>query len=139
MEALDVQIYLRRCGVVVHHAARMPTAADGRQSVVVFLESVLGQFELARRCALRLPGVIDVSFSGYSRSIMYVVCAEPGGRTATLRRPGSPAPDAQRLRTAHRGRADRSGRAGVSSAGPGPGPARSPAGARPRTSGRPRN
>ena len=100
MEALDVQIYLRRCGVVVHHAARMPPSADGRQSVVVFLESALGQFDLARRCALRLPGVIDVTFAGYSRSIMYVYGAEPGGRSVTARRPNSPNSDPYGLRAA---------------------------------------
>jgi hypothetical protein len=106
MEAIDVQIHLRRCGVVVHHAAPMPPAADGRQSVVVFLEGALGQFELARRCALRLPGVIDVWFSGHSRAIMYVVGAEPGGRSARSRRPRSPASDTQRLKdAANQGRA----------------------------------
>jgi len=102
MEALDLQIYLRRCGVVVHHAAQMPPAADGRQAVVVFLEANLGQFELARYCALRLPGVLEVSFSGYSRAIMYVIVAEPGGRSARTRRPGAPGPNPQRLRTARR-------------------------------------
>jgi hypothetical protein len=100
MDAIDVQVHLRRCGVVVHHAARMPTSADGRQSVVVFLEAALGQFELARRCALRLPGVIEVWFSGHTRAIMYVVGAEPGGRSSLIRRPGSPAPDARRLQAA---------------------------------------
>ncbi len=108
MEALDLQIYLRRCGVVVHHTARMPPAADGRQALVVFLEAALGQFELARYCALRLPGVLEVSFSGYSRAIMYVVAAEPGGRSARApRRPGSPAPNQQRLRTARRAQSAR--------------------------------
>ena len=100
MEALDVQIYLRRCGVVVHHAARMPPTADGRQSVVVFLESALGQFDLARRCALRLPGVVDVSFSGFSRSIMYVIGAEQSGRSARARRPNTPDSDPYGVRAA---------------------------------------
>ena len=46
MEARDIQVHLRRCGVVVHLAARMPMASDGRHSVVVFLEARQGQFEL---------------------------------------------------------------------------------------------
>jgi hypothetical protein len=63
MEARHIQAHLRRCGVVVHHAARMPPTPDGRPAVVVFLEAGLQQYELARRCVLKLPGVIDVSFS----------------------------------------------------------------------------
>jgi hypothetical protein len=70
VEAGDVQEHLRQCGVVVHLATRMPSASDGRQSVVVFLEAALGQFELAHRCAMRLPGVVDVFFSGHNRAVM---------------------------------------------------------------------
>jgi hypothetical protein len=93
MEARHVQIHLRRCGVVVHHTAKMPPASDGRQAVVVFLEAGLQQYELARRCALKLPGVVDVTFSGHTSSIMYVFSAEPGGRTAPIRRPHPPSPN----------------------------------------------
>jgi len=97
MEARHIQAHLRRCGVVVHHAARMPPTADGRQAVVVFLEAGLQQYELARRCALKLPGVTGVSFSGHTPTIMYVYGAEPGGRKARLN--GSPPkPDPQRRR-----------------------------------------
>jgi hypothetical protein len=73
MEPSDLQAYLRRCGVVVHHVAPMPSNSEGRRSVVVFLEETLGQFALARRCALRLPDVVEVSFSGHTRAVMYVV------------------------------------------------------------------
>jgi hypothetical protein len=110
MEPLDVRSYLRRCGVVVHHAARMPATLDGRQSIVVFLEGNLGQFELARECALRLPGVIEVSFSGYSRAIMYVAWTEPllsrevrAVRARPPRGPG-PSPEAARHRPSGRPR-----------------------------------
>lgn len=89
-------LHLCRCGVVVHHAARMPPLLDGRESVVVFLEGTLGQYELARRCALRMPGVLEVSFSGQTRAIMYVYSAEPGGATAPLRRPRSRPPTGHR-------------------------------------------
>jgi hypothetical protein len=85
---LDVLGQLRKCGVVVHHAARMPSAADGRESVVVFLEGAMGQFELARNCAMRIPGVFKVSFSGHTRTIMYVYGAEPRVLGDSLPRPG---------------------------------------------------
>jgi hypothetical protein len=81
----------------VHHAARMPPTADGRQAVVVFLEAGLQQYELARRCALKLPGVTSVSFSGHTPTIMYVYGAEPGGRKARVNGSG-PRPDPQRQR-----------------------------------------
>lgn len=43
-----IMIHLRRCGVVVHHAARMPSPADrGYEAFVVFLEASLHQQELA--------------------------------------------------------------------------------------------
>jgi len=83
MEARHVQLHLRRCGVVVHHAARMPSSTDGRQSVVIFLEGGLQQFDLARRCALKLPGVRDVSFSGHTNTIMYVSTTEPPRQRGT--------------------------------------------------------
>jgi hypothetical protein len=73
-----IQSWLRRCGVVVHHAARMPTAADGEESVVLFLEAALDQHDLARRCALRLPGISTAHFSGHSRGVMYLAGRDPG-------------------------------------------------------------
>jgi hypothetical protein len=82
MEARYVQLHLRRCGVVVHHAAHMPPTADGRQAVVVFLEGGLQQSALARRCVLKLPGVTDVSFSGHTATIMYVFGAVPGSHSS---------------------------------------------------------
>jgi hypothetical protein len=83
--------------VVVHHAARMPSTSDGRQAVVVFLEAGLHQYELARRCVLKLPWVSSVSFSGHTSTIMYVFGAEPGGRKAPI--DGTqPRPDPQRRR-----------------------------------------
>jgi hypothetical protein len=85
MEARDIQVHLRRCGVVVHLAARMPMASDGRRSVVVFLEATLGQFELARQCALRLPEVVDVFFSGHNRAVMYVIALSGGGHGLPVR------------------------------------------------------
>jgi hypothetical protein len=113
MEASDVQIHLRRCGVVVHHAAQLPRDCDGRQTVVVFLEASLGQFELARRCALRLPGVVDVSFSGHTRAVMYVIKAESGGRSGAGRSPRPVSPAARRARAIRRsGLGQRSGSAG---------------------------
>jgi hypothetical protein len=77
VEPGDVLIYLRKCGVVAHHATRMPAPANGPGSIVVFLEGTLGQFELARRSSLRIPGVRKVTFAGYSRAIMYVHDATP--------------------------------------------------------------
>ena len=123
MEARYVQLHLRRCGVVVHHAARMPPAADGRQAVVVFLEAGLQQSELARRCALKLPGVTGVTFSGHTPTIMYVFGAEPSGRTALLTRPAKPGPGPERRRAQIRAR-----RA--------PGPVKSPGSGRRQTTGR---
>jgi hypothetical protein len=74
-------VYLRRCGVVVHHAARMPAPADGRHQVfVVFLEANLCQYEVAEACARRIPGVFDVTFSGHTRSIMHVFSSGPAAR-----------------------------------------------------------
>src|SRR3954462_11125051 len=96
MEARYIQLHLRRCGVVVHHAARMPSTADGRQAVVVFLEAGLQQSELARRCAPRLPGVIEVTFSGHTPTIMYVFGAELGGRASKLLPSGPPSPAGRR-------------------------------------------
>jgi hypothetical protein len=98
MEAQYVQLHLRRCGVVVHHASKMPPGADGRQAVVVFLEAGLQQYELARRCALRLPGVIAVAFSGHTPTIMYVYGAEPGGRTVRRSGSGPPRPGSEHER-----------------------------------------
>ena len=120
MDARYVQLHLRRCGVVVHHAAGMPTTSDGRRAVVVFLEAGLQQFELARRCALRLPGVIDVAFSGHTATIMYVYGAAPGGRSTPRRSPTPPSPAPVRTKRA-------------------PGPVKSPATARRRTTARQQN
>jgi len=75
LEASDVQMHLRECGVVVHHAARMPTPRDGRQVVVAFLDGTEEQVDLARQAAKRLPGVLDVIFSGYNRAVMYVIAS----------------------------------------------------------------
>ncbi|MDP9825352.1 hypothetical protein [Kineosporia succinea] len=41
--------------------------------IVVFLEEALQQHEPAQACALGMPGVVEVSFSSFSRAIMYVV------------------------------------------------------------------
>ena len=65
-------VRLRRCGIVVHHAARMPTTQSGRRSIVVFLEAGLDQSDSAQTVAERIPGAGRVSFAGYSRAIMYV-------------------------------------------------------------------
>ena len=53
----------------------MPTPRDGRQVVVVFLDGDLDQVDLARQSAKRLPGVLDVVFSGFNRAIMYVIAS----------------------------------------------------------------
>jgi hypothetical protein len=71
----DVTVHLRECGVVVLHAAQMPTPRDGRQVVVIFLDGDLEQGDLARQSAKRLPGVLDVMFSGYNRAVMYVIAS----------------------------------------------------------------
>lgn len=84
MEARHVQLHLRRCGVLVHHVAPMPSTSDGKQTVVVYLEAGLQQYDLARRCVLKLPGVIGVAFSGHTPTIMFVFGAEPGGRKALV-------------------------------------------------------
>jgi hypothetical protein len=52
---------------------------------------------LARRCVLKLPGVIDVSFSGHTPTIMFVFGAEPRGRRARVNG-SAPRPDPQRRR-----------------------------------------
>jgi hypothetical protein len=124
MEARHVQLHLRRCGVVVHHAACMPASADGRQAVVVFLEGGLQQSELARRCALKLPGVIEVSFSGHTATIMYVFGAASGNRTAPHPPPTAPEPGPGRK---------------PAMAKHAPGPVRSPGSARRRTTARQQN
>ena len=95
MEARYIQVHLRRCGVVVHHATGIPPSADGWRGVVVFLEASLHQYELAQRCVLKLPGVLGVSFSGHTPTIMYVYGVEPGRRMANG---AAPDPDAQRRR-----------------------------------------
>jgi hypothetical protein len=124
MEARYVQLHLRRCGVVVHHATAMPTSADGRQAVVVFLEGGLQQFQLARRCALKLPGVIDVSFSGHTATIMFVYGA-PSEKRATPQHPPAALEQGPERRSAKAKRA--------------PGPVRSPGAARRRTTARQQN
>lgn len=73
-------VHLRRCGVIVEHAAAMPTSANGAGSVVVFLSKTPGQAEIARGAALRIPGVSRVTFSGFSRAVMYVYLAPPARR-----------------------------------------------------------
>ena len=70
-----VLVHLRRCGVIVEYAAAMPTPANGAASVVVFLSKTPGQAEIARGAALRIPGVDRVTFSGFSRAVMYVYLA----------------------------------------------------------------
>ena len=77
MEAELILSSLRRCGIVAHHAARMPSPADGPPSIVVFLDNNQAQFEIARRCALQMPGVGQVTFAGFSRSVMYVYGPPP--------------------------------------------------------------
>jgi hypothetical protein len=74
LEASAVQNHLRACGVIVHHAARMPTPRDGRQVIVLFLDGTVGKDDLVRY-AKRLPGVLDVVFSGYNRAVMYVIAS----------------------------------------------------------------
>jgi hypothetical protein len=127
MEARYVQLHLRRCGVLVHHAAPMPASADGRRAVVIYLEAGLQQYELARRCVLRLPGVIGVQFSGHTPSIMFVFGAEPGGRAARINgvRPPGPKDPGQREQR----------REPIMVKGA-PGPVKSPAGERRRTTAR---
>jgi hypothetical protein len=55
----------------------MQQEGDGRQSIVVYLEGTLNQQELARHCVRRMPGIVQVTFSGHSRAIMYVFALEP--------------------------------------------------------------
>ena len=71
MEPSTIMVHLRKRGVVVHHVARMPSP-PGRGTVVVFLEGTLAQHEEARAAARQLPGVLAVTFSGHTRSIMFV-------------------------------------------------------------------
>ena len=77
--------------MIVHHASRMPTPRDGRQVVVAFLDGTSEQVDLAREAARRLPGVLDVVFSGYNKAVMYVV-ASPAGPAgpSTSGHPGHP-------------------------------------------------
>lgn len=70
-----VQEHLRAAGVIVHHASRMPTPRDGRQVIVVFLDGDPEQIELGRKAAKRIPGVIDIAFSGFNKAVMYVIAA----------------------------------------------------------------
>jgi hypothetical protein len=138
MEARYVQLHLRRCGVVVHHATEMPTSADGRQAVVVFLEGGLQQFQLARRCAIKLPGVIDVSFSGHTATIMYVFGAPPRNPATQQRPPEAPEPGPeQRSATARPVDLRPSGTGPETKRAPGP--VRSPGAARRRTTARQQN
>lgn len=64
----NLEGHLRRSGVVVHLACALPS---GRE-VVVFLEGVLGQHELARTAALEVTGVLQVRLSPASPAIMQV-------------------------------------------------------------------
>jgi hypothetical protein len=52
----------------------MPATASGRVAgILCFLEGTLGQADLAEACVRRVPGVVDVEFSGHThRSIMFV-------------------------------------------------------------------
>ena len=72
LRAHQVMVHLRRCGVVVHLVARMPSPAEGNKTFVVFLEGNLGQAQLAKATVRRMPGVAGVTFSGLVPSIMYV-------------------------------------------------------------------
>jgi hypothetical protein len=72
MDTDDLLAHLRECGVVVRHAATMPPPAEGWKSSVLFLEGTAEECEVARRCALDLPGIIKVRFSGHTPTIMYV-------------------------------------------------------------------
>jgi hypothetical protein len=83
LEAGELVFYLRRCGLVVHHAAEMPGPLDGSyHAFVVFLEANLGQHELAAECAGRMSGVFNVAFSGHTKSIMYVLSSSPTAAAA---------------------------------------------------------
>jgi hypothetical protein len=79
VEADRLRVQLRRCGVVVRHAAPMPTSATGEGAVVVFLSKTQDQGAVARGVALRLPEVSRVTFAGFCPSIMYVYVATPRG------------------------------------------------------------
>ncbi|HST80705.1 MAG TPA: hypothetical protein VLL08_03065 [Kineosporiaceae bacterium] len=97
----DVTAHLRKCGVVVLHAAQMPTPRDGRQVVVVFLDGDLDQVDVARQSAKRLPGVLDVMFSGYNQAVMYVIASPAYSdypATAPHPHPGAPMNSALRKR-----------------------------------------
>jgi hypothetical protein len=72
LDANGVLVYLRRCGVATHHVAPMPATEQHTVSLVVFLEGNLCQHELAEEVIRRIPGVETVSFSGSTRSILYV-------------------------------------------------------------------
>jgi hypothetical protein len=76
-ETSELLAHLRDCGVVVHHVTAEGQSADGRSMVVVFLEGTLDQGEYAQQCARSMPGVVDVSFAGHSRAIMYVTVLSP--------------------------------------------------------------
>src|SRR3954453_784797 len=73
----EVLAYLERCGVPVRHAAAIPTSATGRSSIVVFLEGTPEQCDFARTCALRIPSVFEVTFSGHTPTIMYLYGRRP--------------------------------------------------------------
>jgi len=97
----DVTAHLRECGVVVLHASQMPTPRDGRQVVVVFLDGDLDQVDVARQSAKRLPGVLDVIFSGYNQAVMYVIASPAYSdypATATHPHPGQSVNSALRKR-----------------------------------------
>lgn len=68
----NLQGHLRHSGVVVHLACVLP---PGRE-VVVFLEGVLGQHEMARTAALEVAGVLQARLSPASTAIMRVSLAE---------------------------------------------------------------
>jgi len=77
-EADRLMVQLRRCGVVVHHAAPMPTPVNGEGAVVVFLSKTQDQGAVARGAVLRMPEVTGVRFAGFCPAIMYVSVGIPG-------------------------------------------------------------
>ena len=73
LEPADVLVWLRKRGVVAHHAALMPATPPGHRAVVVFLEATLGQHEDAELQVMKMRQVAHVEFSGHSKAIMFVI------------------------------------------------------------------
>ena len=78
MQSSEIQEHLRLCGVVVHLVTLLPCTTDRPVTAVVFLEATLGQHEMARAHALRLPDVSEVTFSDHSTAIMYLALSRAG-------------------------------------------------------------